>query len=174
MNSYDYFKWKEPRWRNKNGKFYKYIMIPYIMIPFMLYRNGPTFSDWKVWANSVGAVRSGSTLFAIPSATIGLSTVWKNRIVQILSCLQQVFRCPNFLEVLRCSLWLSSVSQSASSLLSGQSESPSQTQYCLIHEPLLVHWNSSVLHVSSEKNGGFGEISMIICFCFLHNWAAAR
>ena len=48
------------------------------------YRNVPKFSDRQVWANSadpdqtapLGAVWSGSTLFAIPSASFGLITLW--------------------------------------------------------------------------------------------------
>ena len=47
-------------------------------------RNDPKFSDRYAWANSAnpdqtaprGAVRSGSTLFAIPSASFGLITLW--------------------------------------------------------------------------------------------------
>ena len=49
-----------------------------------MYRNDPKFSDRNTWANSAdpdqtaprGAVRSGSTLFAIPSASFGLITLW--------------------------------------------------------------------------------------------------
>ena len=48
------------------------------------YHNGFKFSDRQVWADSVdpdqpaprGAVWSGSTLFAIPSAPFGHITVW--------------------------------------------------------------------------------------------------
>ena len=44
-----------------------------------LRRNFPKFSDRQVWANSADpdqtAVWSGSTLFAIPSASIGLITL---------------------------------------------------------------------------------------------------
>ena len=48
------------------------------------YRNDPKFSDRYAWANSAdpdqtvprGAVWSGSTLFAISSASFGLSTLW--------------------------------------------------------------------------------------------------
>ena len=48
------------------------------------YGNDPKFSDRYAWANSVdpdqtsprGAVWSGSTLFAIPSASFGLITLW--------------------------------------------------------------------------------------------------
>ena len=48
------------------------------------YRNDPKFSDRYIWANSAdpdqtapkGAVWSGSTLFAIPSASFGLITLW--------------------------------------------------------------------------------------------------
>ena len=48
------------------------------------YRNEPKFSDGYAWANSAdpdqtaprGAVWSGSTLFAIPSASFGLITLW--------------------------------------------------------------------------------------------------
>ena len=56
---------------------------------FIGYRNVPKFSDRQVWANSAdpdqtaplqtapwGAVWSGSTLFAIPSASFGLNTLW--------------------------------------------------------------------------------------------------
>ena len=49
-----------------------------------IYRNDPKFSDRKAWANSAdrdqtapkGAVWSGSTLFAILSASFGLITLW--------------------------------------------------------------------------------------------------
>ena len=48
------------------------------------YHNDPKFSDRYAWANSEdpdqtaprGAVWSGSTLFAIPSASFGLITLW--------------------------------------------------------------------------------------------------
>ena len=48
------------------------------------YRNDPKFSDRYAWANSAdpdqtapsGAAWSGSTLFAIPSASFGLITLW--------------------------------------------------------------------------------------------------
>ena len=48
------------------------------------YRNVPKFSDRYAWANSAdpdqtaptGAVWSGSSLFAIPSASFGLITLW--------------------------------------------------------------------------------------------------
>ena len=48
------------------------------------YHNDPKFSDRYAWANSAdpdqtaprGAVWSGSTLFAIPSASSGLITLW--------------------------------------------------------------------------------------------------
>ena len=53
----------------------------------MNYRNDPKFLDRYAWANSAdpdqtapkgpkGAVWSGSTLFAIPSASFGLITLW--------------------------------------------------------------------------------------------------
>ena len=49
-----------------------------------VYRNFPKFSDRQVWANIAdpdqtaprGAVWSGSTLFAVPSASFGLITLW--------------------------------------------------------------------------------------------------
>ena len=58
----------------------KYLVI----LRYVCYRNFPKFSDSQVWANSVnpdqtaprGAVWSGSTLFAIPSASFGLITLW--------------------------------------------------------------------------------------------------
>ena len=49
------------------------------------YRNDPKFLDRYAWENSVdldetaprgGAVWSGSTLFAIPSVSFGLITLW--------------------------------------------------------------------------------------------------
>ena len=44
------------------------------------YRNDPNFSDRYAWANSADpdqtAVWSGSTLFAIASASFGLITLW--------------------------------------------------------------------------------------------------
>ena len=68
------------------------------------YRNVPKFSDRQVWANSAdpdqtaprGAVWSGSTLFAIPSASFGCVTLRKSHIVQVLGWLQQIFGCPKF------------------------------------------------------------------------------
>ena len=53
------------------------------------YHNHPKFSDIYAWANSAdpdqtaprGAVWSGSTLFAIPSASFGLITLWLSHIV---------------------------------------------------------------------------------------------
>ena len=67
------------------------------------YCNGPKFSDRYAWANSAdpdqtaprGAVWSGSTLFAIPSALFGLITLCYSHIVQILEWLQHFFGCPN-------------------------------------------------------------------------------
>ena len=45
-----------------------------------MYRNDPKFSDRYVWANSADpdqtAPLSGYTLFAIPSASFGLITLW--------------------------------------------------------------------------------------------------
>ena len=51
---------------------------------FTVYRNDPKFSDRYAWANGAdpdqtaprGAVWSGSTLFAIPSVSFGLITLW--------------------------------------------------------------------------------------------------
>ena len=49
---------------------------------FNEYRTDPKFMDRQVWANSVdpdqtvGAVWSGSALFAIPSASFGLIILW--------------------------------------------------------------------------------------------------
>ena len=57
-----------------------------------MYRNYPKVLDGQVWANSVdpdqtapkGAVWSGSTLFAIPSALFGHITLEQIHIVQFL------------------------------------------------------------------------------------------
>ena len=62
-------------------------------------RDGPKFSDRYAWANS--AVWSGSTLFAIPSASFGLITLWKSHIIQILELLQQIFWVSKYLGNLR-------------------------------------------------------------------------
>ena len=56
------------------------LAIIVMVIISIYYRNVPKFSDRQVWANSAdpdqtaprGAVLSGSTLFAIPSASFGL------------------------------------------------------------------------------------------------------
>ena len=53
-------------------------------IPLQEYRNDPKFLDRQVWANSAdpdqtaptGEVWSGSTLFAIPSASFRLINLW--------------------------------------------------------------------------------------------------
>ena len=49
----------------------------------------------------IGAVWSGSTLFAIPSASFGLITLWQSHIVQILEWLQQIFWVSEYLGNLR-------------------------------------------------------------------------
>ena len=48
-----------------------------------------------------GAVWSGSTLFAIPSALFGHITLWKIHTCQILGLLHYIFQVSNFLEVLQ-------------------------------------------------------------------------
>ena len=48
-----------------------------------------------------GGVWSGSTLFAIPSASFGLITLWQSHIVQILEWLQQFFWVSEYLGNLR-------------------------------------------------------------------------
>ena len=66
------------------------------------YRNDPKISDRQVWANSAdpdqtapwGAVWSGFTLFAIPSASFGHR-------VQILEWLQQIFWVSGYLGNIR-------------------------------------------------------------------------
>ena len=71
--------------------------------------NGPKFSDRQVLGNSVdpdktvprGAVRSGSTLFAIPSTAFGPITLWKGHLVEHLGWLPQNFWVSEFLGVLR-------------------------------------------------------------------------
>ena len=68
-------------------------------------RNDPKFSDIYAWANSAdpdqtaprGAVWSGSSLFAIPSASFGFITLWQSHIVQILQWLQQTFWVSEYL-----------------------------------------------------------------------------
>ena len=65
-----------------------------------MYHNDPKFSDWHVSSNSVNpdqtapeeAIWSESTLFAIPSASVGCITEWNSHVVQILEWLQQIFR----------------------------------------------------------------------------------
>ena len=74
-----------------------------------MYRNDPKFSDKQDLANSAdpdqtaprGTVWSGSTLFAIPSASFGLITLWYSHIVQILECLQKIFCVSEYLGNLR-------------------------------------------------------------------------
>ena len=69
------------------------------------YRNFPKFSDRQVWADSAdpdqtaprGAVWSGSTLFAIPSASFGCITLTKRHLVQLLGWLQQIFWVSEYL-----------------------------------------------------------------------------
>ena len=69
------------------------------------YRNFPKFSDRQVWANSADpdqtapreAVWSGSTLFAIPSASFGRITLRKCHLVQLLGWLQQILWVSEYL-----------------------------------------------------------------------------
>ena len=68
--------------------------------------NDPKF---LVWVNSVdpdqtaprGAIWSGSTLFAIPSAPFGCIILWYSHLVKILEWLQQFFQVSEFLGILR-------------------------------------------------------------------------
>ena len=82
-----------------------------------VYHNDPKFLDRQVWANSAdpdqtaprGAVWSGSTLFAILSASFGLITLWQSHIVQILECLQQIFWVSEYLGNSRYVFYLNNV-----------------------------------------------------------------
>ena len=70
------------------------IRLTWSILFFLLFdRNDPKFSDRQVWT---GAVWSGSTLFAILSASFGGIGLWKNNIVQILEWLQQFFQVSEF------------------------------------------------------------------------------
>ena len=68
------------------------------------YHNVPKFWGGQIWANSAdpdqtaprGAVWSGSTLFAIPSASFGCITLRKRHLIQLLGWLQQIFGCAKF------------------------------------------------------------------------------
>ena len=82
-----------------------YTAFSFISIGIMIqYPNVPKFSDRQVWANSAdpdqtaprGSVWSGSTLFAIPSASFGCITLRKGHLAQLLGWLQQIFGCPKF------------------------------------------------------------------------------
>ena len=73
-------------WCVKNDRFLRAPEISYQNESFSPthYRNDPKFSDRYAWANRAdpdqtdptGAVRSGSTRFAIPSASFELITLW--------------------------------------------------------------------------------------------------
>ena len=60
------------------------VLAGFALVLFRAYCNDPKFSDRSAWANSAdpdqtgprGAVWSGSTLFAIPSASFGLISLW--------------------------------------------------------------------------------------------------
>ena len=81
------------------------------------YHNFPKFSDRQVWANSAdpdqtaprGAVWSGSTLFAIPSASFGCITVRKSHLFQLLGWLQKFFGVSEYLGNLRICVFEHSV-----------------------------------------------------------------
>ena len=83
-------------------------MVRYPSFFLKKYGNDPKFSDRYAWANSADpdqtvprGVWSGCTLFAIPSASFGLTTVWYSHIVQILEWLQQTFWMSEYLGNLR-------------------------------------------------------------------------
>ena len=61
-----------------------------MFLSFQTDRSGKT-----VQTQMRGAVWSGSTLFAVPSASFGWITLRKSHLVQLLGWLQQIFRCPN-------------------------------------------------------------------------------
>ena len=75
-----------------------------------IYRNDPKFLDRYAWANSAdlgqtaprgGAVWSGSTQFAVSSASFELITLWYSLIVQMLEWLQQIVWVSKYLGNLR-------------------------------------------------------------------------
>ena len=84
-----------------------YFPLPVRHLP--AYHNVPKFSDRQVWANSAdpdqtaprGAVWSGSTLVAIPSASFGCITLRKRDLVQLLEWLQHIFGVSEYLGNLR-------------------------------------------------------------------------
>ena len=70
----------------------------------LTYCNDPKFSDMPgqtVQTQIRQPVWSGSTLFAILSASFGLITLWQNHIVKILEWLQQIFWVSEYLGNLR-------------------------------------------------------------------------
>ena len=92
---------KDPDLCSKGQDYYwcQRIIMPNMCIVFYINRNVPKFLDIQIWANSAdpdqtaprGAVWSGSTLFAIPSASFGYITLRKRHLVQLLGWLQQIF-----------------------------------------------------------------------------------
>ena len=53
--------------------FFKHVnLINFVFI----YRNDPKFSDRYAWANSADPDQTAPRLFAIPSASFGLITLW--------------------------------------------------------------------------------------------------
>ena len=90
--------------------YYKYFEIKLSFFRlFFKYCNFPKFSDGQIWANSAdpdqtaprGAVWSGSTLFAIPSASFGCITRRNSHLVQLLGWLQINFQVSEILGFLR-------------------------------------------------------------------------
>ena len=61
-----------------------------------MYRNDPKFLHRYAWANSADPDQT-APLFAIPSASFGLITLWRSHIVQILEWLQQIFWVSEYL-----------------------------------------------------------------------------
>ena len=79
-------------------------MEAYMIILYKsVYRNKhlPLMDSTSSKQVSRGAVWSGSTLFAIPSASFGLISLWQSHIVQILEWLQQIFWVYEYLGSLR-------------------------------------------------------------------------
>ena len=70
-----------------------------------MYRKDPKFLDQQIWANTVdpdhtAPVWSGSTLFAILSASFDQITLRYSHLVRILGWLQQIFLVSEFLGLL--------------------------------------------------------------------------
>ena len=71
-------------------------VVTNITVMFLSFRTDRSGQTVQTQTRLLLAVWSGSTLFAIPSASFGCITLRESHLIHFLGWLQQIFACPKF------------------------------------------------------------------------------